>query len=337
MLYGRIAFVFFISILVFLLIIPGVVFADDSNSETQQGQSPIRIEVNENGFNNISGEFLIEAELGQEIEIVFIYGHDTSKDNPHLIYISEYNIMSDTLNQDNPEITVKFIANKIGEFSFICILDCVGHYNLQGGKLVVFPGAGKEIMTTATLVLDTPDQAETGQPLTLTAQMKDEFNEPVTGFLIKFFVESDFFINGLMEIGEEVTDEQGFATIDYIPDQAGVLRIVARNVLGNGFGSVEGAEREIDVTGNIKSFYQTLTGIQFPNGLLIWMVSLVAILLTAWSIFFFVLYQVRGISRGTGTKGISLILMIIVAVIFTGLVLILITQEPQNNYNLFPS
>lgn len=337
MFYRRYAIIFFILILVFLLIIPGMAFADDSDSGTQQEEGPIRIEVNENGFNNTSGEFLIEAEFGQEIEIVFIYAENTSKDNPHLIYISEYNILSDTLNQDNPEITVKFIANKFGIFSFNCILDCAGHRNLQGGKISVFPTAGQGIMTNAILVLDTPDQAETGQPMTLTAQMKDEFDEPIAGFLIKFFAETDFFINGLMEIGEEITDEQGFASVDYIPDQAGTVRIVARNEVGNGFGSVEGAERKVEITGNAKSFYQTLTGIQFPNGLLIWMVSLVAILLTAWSIFFYVLYQVRGISRSTGTKGISLILMIIVVILFTGLLLILITQEPQNNFNLFPS
>ena len=66
------------------------------------------------------------------------------------------------------------------------------------------------------------------------------------------------------------------------------------------------------------------------------MVAIVAILLAAWGVFFFVLYQVRGISWGTETKGISLILMIIVAGLFTILVLILITQEPQNNFNLFP-
>lgn len=335
MFYRRFTFLFLILILVFLLMIPGVVFADDTNSNAQQYNNQFRIEVTKNGFNGTSEELRIEVEEGQEIEIIFEYIDDTSFDNQHIIYISDYNIRTDVLGKDNPEVTLEFTANKTGVFYITCILNCTGHNNLRGGNLLVFPASGLVTMRDVTLDLDAPDQAETGQSLTLTALIKDEFEKPVENYLVRFFIKSDFFVNSLMEIGEEVTDEQGLAKIDYISNEAGVLQIVARYEVNNGLNSVE-AEREVDVTGNSGPIYQTLTGIQFPNGLLIWMMALVAILLAAWSTFIFVLYQVRGISWGTGTKGISLILMIIVAALFIMLMLVLITQEPQYNYGLFP-
>lgn len=336
MFYRRFTFLFLILILVFLLMIPGVVFADDTNSNAQQYNNQFRIEVTKNGFNGTSEELRIEVEEGQEIEIIFEYIDDTSFDNQHIIYISDYNTRTDVLGKDNPEVSLEFTANKTGVFYITCILNCTGHNNLRGGNLLVFPASGLVTMRDVTLDLDAPDQAETGQSLTLTALIKDEFEKPVKDYLVRFFIKSDFFVNSLMEIGEEVTDEQGLAKIDYISNEAGVLQIVARYEVNNGLNSVE-AEREVDVTGNSEPIYQTLVGIQFPNGLLIWMMALVAILLAAWSTFIFVLYQVRGISWGTGTKGISLILMIIVAALFIMLMLVLITQEPQYNYNLFPS
>ena len=343
MYYRRFVFLLLVLILGFLLIIPGVIFADDTNSETQLDNNYFRIEVSQDGFNGTVEDLRIEVGLGQEVEITFVYADTTSYDNQHTVFISGYNVDTGVLGKDNPEVTVKFIANQPGEFNIVCTSDCTGHENLQRGKLLVLLSSEPEILKTFTMTLDAPDQSETGQPLILVALIKDELNEPAVGYQIKFFVESDFFVsdkisNGtvLMEIGEEVTDERGLAIIDYIPNYAGVPRVVARYEVGIGLEPVE-AEREIKITGDSKLLYQSLTGIQFPNSLLIWMMSIVAILLAGWGTFIFVLYQVRGISWGTGTKGISLIIMIIVAALFTILMLILITQEPQYNYNLFPS
>src|SRR5450756_2175403 len=114
------------------------------------------------------------------------------------------------LGKDNPEVTVKFTANKTGEFPITCIMECAGHNNLQNGKLIVSPAAGSQpVMTTVTLTMDTPDQAETGQPLTLVALVKDDLDKPVADAQVNFFVESDFFVKSLMEIGETATNEQG--------------------------------------------------------------------------------------------------------------------------------
>lgn len=339
MFYRRFALLFFILILVFLLVFPGVAMADDTStqdmtSSTQQDNNNFRIEVSENGLNNIEGKLRVVVEQGQEVEITFVYADVTSYDNQHILYIGGYKIKTDILSRDNPEVTVKFTANKAGEFSITCILECTGHQNIQSGILVVQPASGSQATTKVTLTMDAPDQIETGQPLTLAALIKDELNEPVAGSLVKFLVESNFFVNDLMDIGEVVTDEQGLAKIDYIPNQPGVLRVVARYEVGSGLEPVE-AERTININGNSKSFYQTRVGIQFPNSLLLWMVFVVIVLIGIWSTFLYVLYQVNHISRVAGTKGLPLILMVVVAVLFIILVLVLTTPEAQYNFGLF--
>lgn len=151
---------------------------------------------------------------------------------------------------------------------------------------------------------------------------------------MKFFVESDFFVNSLMEIGETVTDEYGLAKIDYIPNQAGVLRVMARYEVGSGLNPVE-IEREVNITGSSESFYQTRVGIQFPYRLLLWMILLVIVVVGVWGTFLYVLYQVLHISRGTGVKGVSLILMLVTAALVTMLVLVLITS-PNTIFHFLP-
>lgn len=332
----------FILIFVFLLIFPGVIMAENMSaqgtaSDTQQNNNIFRIEVSEDGFENADGKLPIVVEQGQEIEIIFVYADITSFNNKHIIQISGYNIETEVLGKDNPEVSVKFIANKTGEFSFKCILDCVGHKNIQTGVLVVQPagGDGSQTAIKVTIALDAPDQSETGQPLTLTALVKDELNEPVAGVLIKFLIESNFFVNNMMDIGEVVTDEQGIVKIEYTPNQPGALHAVALYETGSGLEPVE-VEKIIDIKDNGKFVYQSKVGIQFPNSLLFWMLAVFIVLAGVWSTFLYVLFQVNGISRIGGIKGLPIILMIVVAALFIMLALILTTPEAQFNFSLFP-
>ncbi len=104
-----------------------------------------RVEVSVNGFNNIPGEFRLEVEEGQEVEITFVYGdYALPFNNPHLIEIHDLGIPPFTLDRENPEVTVSFTAPKVGEvtlFPFMCEkTDCAGHNNLQGGIIVIQPG-----------------------------------------------------------------------------------------------------------------------------------------------------------------------------------------------------
>jgi len=209
--------------------------------------------------------------------------------------------------------------------------------------LLIFPGAvlaentSTQDTASYTLVIETPEQIEAGQTLTLVAQVRENlYDDLVANARVVFFVKSDFFITGLVEIGEAVTDEHGLAKIDYIPNQPGVLQIVASYKAGSNFEPVE-AEGTVNITGNSKSLYQTEVGIQYPNSFLLWMISIVIILFAIWGTFSFVLYQVQNISsRGTGAKGVSFILIVGIAVIFTVLVLVLVTPEAQYNFGFLP-
>ncbi len=327
----RFVFLFFILVLIVILIFPGALLAEHS----------MQVEVSENGifFESDLEGLRIEVEEGHEVNITFKYVDNLPYDNPHSIYINGYNINVDVLSRDNPEVTVKFFANTPGEFTINCISDCTGHENLQGGKLVVGnftnttePGTLK----TFTMDLSIPEQTETGQPFTLVALIKDELSKPVAGSRVKFFIKTDFFVkDALMEIGEEVTDERGLAKMDYVPDDEGVLHIIARYDVGVGRDPVE-AEREIAIIGNREDFYQSLVGIQFPNSFYIWMIALIVLLIGAWGTFMFVLYKIKKISVGTGVKGISLIVMIIVAALFIMLVFVIVSQEPQIHFSLLP-
>jgi hypothetical protein len=103
-----------------------------------QEEGTIRVEVSRFGFNKTPGEFTLEAEAGQEVEIIFVYGDgDFSENNPHIITIPDYGIENVFLDKDNPEVTVSFPA-RAGEVAFMCTLEtCVGHTNLQRGILVI--------------------------------------------------------------------------------------------------------------------------------------------------------------------------------------------------------
>ncbi len=107
-------------------------------------EGKFRVEVSRNGFNNTAGEFRLEVEAGQEVEITFVYGDgDFPQNNLHIIAIPDYDIANIILDEKNPEVTVSFTA-KAGEVAFICTnVTCVGHTNLQGG-IVVVEEAGHE-------------------------------------------------------------------------------------------------------------------------------------------------------------------------------------------------
>lgn len=324
--------IIFTLILVFLIIFPGMALAQDSTTGTQQNIKTFRVMVGEKGFNDSPEILRLEVEEGQEVEITFVYADN--RYNPHRIRIAGYNIDTGVLDQDNPEVTVRFIANRTGEVIFNCVLLCGGHENLQGGIIAVRPAIKTGVMPTIALSLKAPDQAETGQTFTLTASTKDERGEPVAGSLIKFLVESNFFVNGLMQIGEAVTNERGVAKFDFVPNQPGALRIVAQYELESGANPIE-QEKMVNITGSNISLYQTRAGINFPYGFYLWILFLVSIVVGIWGTFLYVLYQVMHISRGTGTKGVSLTLMLIVLAMGTMLVLVLITS-PNTTLSLLP-
>ena len=321
----------------------------------QAEKSAIRIEVSRYGFNNLSGESRLEVVAGQEVEITFVYGDaDLQYDNSHVIFITGYNIKTGTLDRENPEITVRFIADRPGEIKFMCILVCTGHDELQRGSIMILPsirtpiaGEGDQLLLTIT------GQTQSGRPLTLTAVLQDSQYKPVANASVKFFIKVDFFVSGLMEIGEAITNDQGVATFEYIPHLAGYVLIVA---------SYETIETTATVTlsRSDEPSYEMKAGIRLPSpgeevfigpesallpgetgsapitvfrlpgGILSWLLFLVVTIMLIWATYFRVVYQVLRIpmvteTRDTNTQLVAWIGIAVVVVLGTLLVLMLVT------------
>ncbi len=250
-----------------------------SGASAQEEKGPVRIEVNREGFSKTPGEFELEIEEGREVELTFVYGdNDLPYNNPHVIFINGYNIKTDTLDQENPEVTVRFLADKEGEFNFMCILACVGHAELQKGKLIVLPGAepppspapeqpqaGQPSTPSApetppaipSLTLSVPDQPQAGQPLTLTAVLQNDQGDPIENATVRFYTEVDFFTTGPVELGETITDEQGVAIFEYTPRLAGDIPISVC------YGAIEATTR-VSLSRADEPFYQPEAGISLP-------------------------------------------------------------------------
>ncbi|MFH1647912.1 MAG: c-type cytochrome [Chloroflexota bacterium] len=204
-----------------------------------------------------------------------------------------------------------------------------------------------------TLYLLAPEKAESGQVLTLSAALRDAQNEPVTGKLVKFYVEADFFTTGLMEIGDAVTDDDGIAVMEYVPRQSGEVEIRASYASAEAAVTINFPEEE-------KVFYHTEAGIKFPalgegrfigpeelqlgeqghapatvfrlpSGTLFWLAPILWLAMTIWIVYFYVLYQVFRIpvlddTTETDTRRIPIIGMVFVALVGIVLVLMLVTS-----------
>ena len=80
----------------------------------------------------------------------------------------------------------------------------------------------------AGLRLTLPAQAQAGEAVRLSAALTDAAGKPLSGVAVTFYVKVDFFVNGLAEIGEAFTDEQGVASLEHTLRLTGEQTIVAR-------------------------------------------------------------------------------------------------------------
>ncbi len=214
---------------------------------------------------------------------------------------------------------------------------------------------------SATLLLTAPEQAQSGQPLTLTAALKDSQGKPIENATVKFFIRVDFFTKGLMEIGEVLTNDQGVAAFEYILRQTGDIQVVAR------YEAIETAATLIIAEAD-EPFYQTEAGIQLPalgevvfigpesalelgemgkaptsafrlpGGILSWLLLLVIAVMLIWATYFRVMYQVFRIPivseiGDTNTRFVPLIGMAVVVALGILLVLMFVTG-PYSHFHL---
>ncbi len=202
------------------------------------------------------------------------------------------------------------------------------------------------------LLLTAPEQAQSGQPLTLTASLRDSQGKPVRNATVKFFIRVDFFTSGLMEIGEALTNDQGVAVLEYSPRQTGDIQVVAR------YEAIE-TTATLTVAETNEPFYQAeagislpapgkdiligpksaveledgfapMTAVRLPGGILSWLLLLVVTVMLIWVTYFRVIYQVFRIPivseiEDTDTRLVPLAGLAIIVALGILLVLILIT------------
>ncbi len=216
------------------------------------------------------------------------------------------------------------------------------------------------------LLLTVPEQAQSGQPVTMSATLRDKEGKPIGNVLVKFSIRMDFFVSGLMEIGDAITNGQGVAVFEYTPQQMGDIQIVARYE-GDGTSPVETTAMltlvEVD-----EPFYQSEIGIQLPvlgeevfigpesalelgemgeaptsafrlpGGILSWLLLIAATVMLIWFTYFRVMYQVFRIPivseiRDTNTRLVPLVALAVVVALGIFLVLMLITG-PYSHFHL---
>jgi len=188
------------------------------------------------------------------------------------------------------------------------------------------------------ITIEAPEESNTGETLTIIARVTEkEYDEPVAGAHIDFFVKTDFFIKGLFEIGRSVTDEQGFARIDYTPNQPGELQIVASYKAESDLEPVV-AQSMVTISGETRPVYQTVIGIGFLNNFYGWLLTAVISLSVVWGIFMFIIYKILlvEVSGGSKSKVAAIALMLFVTVQYIIIILILVTPEYQYNFGLLP-
>ncbi|MBI4283665.1 MAG: c-type cytochrome [Chloroflexi bacterium] len=211
------------------------------------------------------------------------------------------------------------------------------------------------------LLLTVPEQARSGQPVTISASLKDKEGKPVGGATIKFYIMVDFFASGPMEIGEAVTNDQGVAVLEYAPRETGDVAVVARN---------EGIEATstLNLSEAARPFYQAEAGLRLPapgiglfigpqaalqvgemgkaptsalylpGGMPSWLLFLVVTIGLIWFTYFRVIYQIFRIPianeiRDIDTRLVPLIGMTIVVLVGSLLVTMLLTG-PYSHFHL---
>ncbi len=230
------------------------------------------------------------------------------------------------------------------------------------------PGGGNQpspvpVAATGNIELSvTPAQAQAGQKLTVNAVLRDIQSKPISNATVQFFAKVDFFVSGVMEVGEATTNEQGVATLEYTPRETGTTGIIAR------YETTE-ATVPLTVAEANRDFYHTEVGIKLPTlgpelfigpqtafvlemgrapmsalrlpgGLLSWLWLMIGAVMLVWFTYFRVVYQVfripvRGDRTDTNTRVVPLSILVFVVVTGTILVLMIITG-PNSNLNLSP-
>ncbi|MBI4301130.1 MAG: Ig-like domain-containing protein [Chloroflexi bacterium] len=191
---------------------------------------------------------------------------------------------------------------------------------VSGGSLSASPATDN--LVTSPIILEV-QKANNDRQLSLIATLRDAQGKPLPNALVHFAAKVDFFIDGLMVVGEATTDSQGVATLQYEPRIGSEVQFVARYE-GNNPGKASEATATVELPEH-GSFYQPEAGIRMPTlgpkvamslgstpvfgerapskmvrlpgHLFSWLLPIVLLVGGIWSTFIFVMSQLLNISR----------------------------------------
>ncbi len=266
----------------------------------------IRVEITDGGFNGNPGEFVIQVQQGQQVELTFVWAQQAHPQDTHIIELRGYGLETKELSYYEREDTIKFVADKPGTFDFLCVVECDIHKSLQRGQLKVSRGGAGAVpgapaagggagasITGTSLSLQGP--TEPSGPATLLATLKDAQGAPVPDATVTFSVEGELAkTKGFMEVGKAKTGKDGVARFEYRPTFAGDHNIKASF---EGKGNLGEAEQAIQLrVAEVDPAY--VVAPKGLEGVRDWApVALILTLIGVWSTFAFVIYQIVRISR----------------------------------------
>ena len=221
------------------------------------------------------------------------------------------------------------------------------------GEEKPLPVQPPEEIVDGILTMRAPDESQAGQTITISATLRDKESNPVVNTPVRFYIQVNFFKTGFMEIGEELTNGQGTAVLNYIPRQDGQTRLAVR------YGSIE-TTAAITLTAADAPFYQPeesfllpalgpeviigpasaleineegrapTSAFRLPGGIISWLLLLVAAIILIWTTYFRVIYQVYRIPIDGGTtetdiRRFPMFIMFVIVSVGVALALMLLT------------
>lgn len=241
------------------------------------GPAKIRVEITDNGFKGVSGNFsgegegfTIAVEPGQEVELTFVWAHQAYVDDAHAFVLKGYGLETPEINAANREATLKFVANKAGTFDLKCDVHCEVHERLIG-SLKVSRSSGTSASPAASaaapsaLSIRVPAAAELGQRVLLQARLLDGSGQPLARAPVIFSVPTSFLNKSSdVVVAKALTDKEGRAAAEYEVRSAGQLTIQA-DYRGNERYAPAKASAELVVGEAPRQLYTEHAGVRIPG------------------------------------------------------------------------
>lgn len=163
--------------------------------------------------------------------------------------------------------------------------------------VAVYALAGTANATHVSAVITVPEEVTVGQPSEIQAALRAaDGGAAVAGTAVTFYMSASFGdVEGVVEIGRGVTDENGVATLEYEPRAAGNHEVRVEYVVP-GETEPEVASTSISVAGG-SQLHRSTAGVNIP-GLNVWLI--IALLATVWAILLSVAARVIAIAHAGG-------------------------------------